>query len=114
MVAALVSAKNKQAATDLEELESHVERAGAAIVGRVVQRRGVSRSPKAGGVARMNSPMSAATVLGSGKVKELAEMVVAREASVVVFLNDLKDTQRVRLEDELGCRVLSSQDLGPG
>ena len=56
----------------------------------------------------MHAPLSAATVIGPGKVQELIELVTASSANAVVFLNQLTNAQRERLEELTGCRVVSS------
>jgi len=74
-----------------------VEAAGASVVGTVIQRRGVSRSPRPGGAQKLRVAISAATYMGSGKVKELAELVRKVEAAAVVFCNRLSPAQLRRV-----------------
>jgi 50S ribosomal subunit-associated GTPase HflX len=52
--------------------------------------------------------MNAATLMGSGKVKEVRDTAVDRTAGTVVILNRLKATQHSRLEAATGCRVVSA------
>jgi 50S ribosomal subunit-associated GTPase HflX len=82
-------------------------RLGATVVGRVIQRRGVSRAKKPGGVLKMKSPINAATIIGSGKAKELAALASDSGADTVVFINPLKTSQESRLKQITGCRILS-------
>ena len=75
----------------LEELSGLVETAGAAVVGRVTQRR---QAP------------NAATYVGRGKVDELKLVVDAADADVVIFDNDLSPAQIRNLEEALKVKVL--------
>jgi hypothetical protein len=72
-IAALVSAKDDEYRSLIEVLKKSVEQVGGAIVGTLIQRRGVSRARKPGDAARLYSPMHAGTLIGKGKVVELAE-----------------------------------------
>ena len=47
-----------------------------------------------------------ATLIGKGKVEELAELVKAMEADMVVFNDELTGMQLRNLEDALGVRVI--------
>jgi len=53
----------------------------------------------------------AATLVGSGKVQEIAELVQAASAEVVLFDHDLTPTQQRNLERALGCRVIDRTQL---
>lgn len=68
---------------ELEEFEALVRAAGAAIVGRIVQRR---------------DALDPATLVGSGKAREIADAVAERGANLVLVLNDLRPRQRKNLE----------------
>ena len=68
---------------ELLEFEALAEAAGAQIVGRVVQRRG---------------RVDPATLVGSGKASEIAELVREAGAGLVLVLNDLRPRQRKNLE----------------
>jgi 50S ribosomal subunit-associated GTPase HflX len=107
IIAALVSYR----ATDTEErvraLTLVVAAQGVEVVGSLVQRRGVSRAPSAGGAKRLDAPMSSATFIGSGKAQELAALAKECSATVVYFLNDLSATQIKRLSALTGCEVIS-------
>lgn len=102
IVVALVSAKDKAALEQIGEIEAELGCSGAKLGGRIVQRRGVSR----GGVAKLNRPLSPATVISAGKVQELASLVRESGADFVVFLNELTASQVERVEEITGCRVL--------
>ena len=80
----------------LEEFRELVTSAGAAIAGEVEQHR-----PKA----------DPATLLGSGKVEELAVLAGASDADLVIFDHDLSATQLRNLEDALPCRVIDRTQL---
>jgi GTP-binding protein HflX len=53
----------------------------------------------------------AATLIGSGKVQELAAAVRAQNADAVLFDHDLTPTQQRNLEDALGAKVLDRTQL---
>lgn len=106
IIAGLVSAKDKDALERLDKVEAMLVQLGATVVGRVVQRRGVSRAKKPGGVLKMNSPMSAATIIGTGKAKELAALASETRADTVVFVNPLKSSQQSRLKQMTRCRII--------
>jgi 50S ribosomal subunit-associated GTPase HflX len=59
----------------------------------------------------MTAPMSSATFLGSGKVKELSELVKEHSATVVYFLNELSTSQVERLSALIGCEVVSYPNM---
>ncbi|HYI92948.1 MAG TPA: GTPase HflX [Bryobacteraceae bacterium] len=80
----------------VEELAVLAEGAGASIVDRVLQSR--------------DAP-EAATLLGSGKVEELATQVKAADIDVVIFDRDLTPTQQRNLERELECKVVDRTQL---
>jgi GTP-binding protein HflX len=86
----------KGGACDLPELAQLADTAGAEVVGRLEQTR-----PKP----------EPATFLGSGKLAELKEMVVGREATLVVFDNDLSPAQGRNLEKQLEVNVLDRTEL---
>lgn len=106
ITAGLVSAKDKDAPKRLDEVEAMLIQLGASVVGRVVQRRGVSRAKKPGGVLKMDSPMSAASIIGTGKAKELAVLASEARANTVIFVNPLKSSQQSRLKQMTGCRIV--------
>jgi len=68
---------------ELIEFEALAEAAGARIVDRVVQRR---------------DRIDPATLIGSGKAGEVAELVKELDASLLLVLNDLRPRQRKNLE----------------
>jgi GTP-binding protein HflX len=70
--------------------------AGGLIVGEVVQRR-----------AKPDS----ATLIGKGKVQEVAAAIASTQAKVVLFDHDLTPTQLRNLENELPCHVLDRTQL---
>ena len=80
----------------LDELERLAETAGAVCVARILQPR--------------DKP-DIRTYIGSGKVKELADFISARNDSddkidIVIFDDELSPSQIKNLEDELDCRVI--------
>ena len=75
----------------MDELEGLCEADGIEVVGRVEQ-----------SLDRPNT----ATLIGSGKVEELAELVTAMEVDTIVFNDELSGIQIRNLEDALGVRVI--------
>ncbi len=84
------------AAESLEELSELASSAGAVIVDRVIQSR--------------DAP-EAATLIGHGKVVELAQLSGSLDAGLVIFDHDLTPTQQRNLEKELGRRVIDRTQL---
>src|SRR6202012_1225313 len=82
--------------SSLSEFRELVTSAGAEIVGEVVQRR-----PKA----------DPATLIGSGKVEELAGVAASTHSNVVLFDHDLTPTQLRNLDEALPCRVVDRTQL---
>jgi GTP-binding protein HflX len=80
----------------ITELEVLAESAGADVVDRVLQSR--------------DTPV-AATLIGSGKVDELAAQVKAASIDVVIIDGDLTPTQQRNLEQLLNCKVLDRTQL---
>jgi GTP-binding protein HflX len=94
--------KGRQAASSLDSEESLDElaelasSAGAIIVGRMIQSR---------------ERVEASTLIGSGKVRELAAAIASAAADTVVFDRDLSPTQQRNLEKELNVKVLDRTQL---
>ncbi|MEM1303581.1 MAG: GTPase HflX [Planctomycetota bacterium] len=80
----------------LDELTGLAESAGAQVVGRLTQRR--------------ESP-DIKHYIGKGKLQQLAQMVSATEADVVIFDNDLSPAQVRNLEQETKVKVLDRTEL---
>lgn len=80
----------------LEELSVLTESAGAEIVDRSIQ-------------SRENA--EAATLIGSGKVHEIADKVKSFGADLVVFDRDLTPTQQRNLDRDLHCKVVDRTQL---
>ena len=55
--------------------------------------------------------MDAATLIGSGKVRELQELADAAHAGVVIFDHDLTPTQQRNLEKAIGVKVIDRTQL---
>ena len=113
IVTGLLSAR-EDAMLRVAQAEAGVARAGGIVVGSMVQRRGVSRSPRPGGAKRLGAPLSARTVLGSGKVAELAQACREARAEVIVFIGTISEGQQRHLAAETACRVvvLAPEDDG--
>ena len=105
----LFSAKDRDLGAKLDSVDALVRAHGGRVVGRHVQRRGVSH----GGVAKMTAPFSRRTLLSPGKAREVAEACRAAGIAVAVFVNPLTKHQRTVLATMLGCTVISSEDLSP-
>jgi GTP-binding protein HflX len=80
----------------LVEFRELVESAGASVIAQVLQRR---------------SRPDAATLIGAGKVEEIAGIAAANHADLVVFDHDLTPTQLRNLEAQLPCMVLDRTQL---
>jgi 50S ribosomal subunit-associated GTPase HflX len=103
----LFSAKDKQYGRALDLLAAEVAARGGRVVGRHVQRRGVSH----GGAAKMNAPFSRRTLVSPGKAREIAQACRSARVDVAVFANPLTDHQRAVLTELLGCVVLTGSDV---
>jgi GTP-binding protein HflX len=80
----------------LAEFRELVSSAGGVVVAEVMQRR-----------ARLDP----ATLIGTGKVEEIAGIAASTEADLVLFDHDLTPTQLRNLEKALPCRVLDRTQL---
>lgn len=80
----------------LDELRGLAKTAGANIVGELTQRR---------------KHIEPGTYIGKGKVQELAELVQATDADVVIFDNDLHANQTRNLEEAAKVKVLDRSEL---
>ena len=80
----------------LEEFRELVLSAGAEIAGEVTQKR---------------AKADPATLLGSGKVEEIAAIAASTNATVILFDHDLTPTQLRNLEDALPSRVVDRTQL---
>ncbi|KOU22565.1 hypothetical protein ADK51_19945 [Streptomyces sp. WM6368] len=80
---------------------------GVRVVGRIVQRRGVSD----GGVKKMALPFSSRTLLSYGKVREVAALCEQTDADAALFLSTLTERQRRVLTGMLGCPAVSLADV---
>ena len=83
-------------AEHLEELERLVDTAGGVVVGEVTQ--------------QIDKP-NPATYLGKGKVDELREEITAKNASLIVFDDELSPSQGKNIEDATGQRVMDRAEL---
>lgn len=85
-----------EAEESLDELASLAESAGAEVVGKILQTR-----PRP----------DAATLIGSGKVRELAALTDGVQADIVLFDHELTPTQQRNLEKALGIKVIDRTQL---
>jgi len=80
----------------LAEFEELARSAGAEVTATILQRR-----PRP----------DAATLVGTGKIDEIAGVVASNEADLVLFDHDLTPSQMRNLEDRLACRVIDRTQL---
>jgi hypothetical protein len=99
LVCALLSAKIKDPDAVLQTMEASVAGFGGTVVGKLLQRRGASRSNRPGGTKRMDLPLTQRTVFSSGKTAELAALTKSTNASHLLVYNSLTDAQRRNLAD---------------
>ena len=92
----LAASTSLDAEESLAEFRELVSSAGAQVVAEVMQRR---------------SRPDPATLIGSGKVEEIAGVAASTEADLVLFDHDLSPTQLRNLEAALPCRVLDRTQL---
>ncbi|MFD4545950.1 hypothetical protein [Streptomyces sp. NPDC058466] len=97
------SAKQKDFAAHMDSAAAEMAAHGARVVGRLVQRRGVSD----GGVKKMALPYSSRTLISYGKVREVAAACERTHADAAVFLTPLTGRQRRVLTAVLGCPAVS-------
>jgi len=83
LIVAVATRAQRHVTTDIEELEALATAADARIVGRVVQQR---------------AGVDPATLVGSGKVREIADAADDVHADLLVILNELRPRQRKNLE----------------
>lgn len=75
----------------MEELEGLAHAADIEVVGELVQSRSKSNT---------------ATLIGSGKMEELARLCADMDVDMVVFIDELSGVQLRNLEDKLGVKVI--------
>ncbi|MFG2988997.1 hypothetical protein ACGFZK_06795 [Streptomyces sp. NPDC048257] len=97
------SGKQKDFATLMDAAETDLTSRGVRVLGRAVQRRGVSD----GGVRSMARPFSSRTVIRYGKAREVAKVREATGADAVAFLNPLTERQRRVLTHLFDCPAVS-------
>jgi GTP-binding protein HflX len=85
-----------RAEESLAELAALAASAGATVCGRVMQTR---------------PALDAATLIGSGKVEEVAQLAAADDINVVMFDHDLSPTQLRNIEKGIGRKVLDRTQL---
>ncbi|MFH8467628.1 hypothetical protein [Streptomyces sp. NPDC017991] len=100
------SGKQKDFAASMDAAARELTGRGARVVGRIVQRRGVSD----GGVGKMALPYSSRTLLSYGKVREAAALRERTGADAAVFLTSLTERQCRVLTGMLGCPAVSLTD----
>ena len=111
LIAGQFSMKDDDISTKLDILASLIEMSGGIVVGRLFQRRGVSRSNKPGGSTSraLNTPLDAAMYIDKGKAIELKDMAASNNADTVVFVNRLSGTQTRNLADLTNCRIVNCE-----
>lgn len=103
VIVGFFSAKEKGFVALMDSAAAELAGRGAQVVGRIVQRRGVS----GGGVKKMALPYSSRTLLSYGKVREVAAACEQTDADAVVFLKLLTERQSRVLTEMLGRPAVS-------
>ena len=105
IISGLLSAK-----INIEEflgpIRIEINESGGKIIEEFIQRRGVSRSKKAGGSDHLHLPLSGRTIISSGKAEELKELVKKSSCNLVVFVNELNSNQHKILETLVGVDII--------
>ena len=96
LVACLLPGDGLNPHDPLGELSSLAGTAGAQVCDTLLQKK---RKPES------------ATMIGKGKVEELAEMVRFHQAQVVIFENELTPSQIRNIEERIECKVLDRTEL---
>lgn len=96
LVAVHLPGRFRDAKDCFNELRSLAETAGARVVGELAQSR--------------DKP-SGRTYIGKGKTRELADLVGATRATLVIFDNDLAPSQIRAVEEETQCKVVDRSEL---
>ena len=91
ILVAVATGDEDNAEESLDELEELVSTAGAVVAGRMIQN-----------LEHINN----ATYIGSGKVKELKELIWETEADAIICDDELTPAQYKNLEDELDVKVM--------
>ena len=91
ILVAVSTGNEEDAQESLDELEELVSTAGAVVVGRVVQN-----------LEHINNT----TYVGTGKVKEIKDLIWETDADAIVCDDDLSPAQYKNLEDELEVKVM--------
>lgn len=91
ILVAVTTGDEDNAEESLDELEELVSTAGAVVAGRMIQN-----------LEHINN----ATYIGSGKVKELKDLIWEMEASAIISDDELTPAQYKNLEDELDVKVM--------
>ena len=91
ILVAVATGDEDNAEESLDELEELVSTAGAVVAGRMIQN-----------LEHINN----ATYIGSGKVKELKELIWEMEASAIISDDELTPAQYKNLQDELNVKVM--------
>ena len=100
------SGRQKDFAALMDGAAQELTARGARVVGRIVQRRGVSD----GGAKKMALPYSSRTLLTYGKVRETALLIERTNADAAVFVAPLTQRQRRVLTGLFGCPAVSLAD----
>ncbi|MDV9169594.1 hypothetical protein R6V09_05515 [Streptomyces sp. W16] len=106
VIVGFFSGRQKDCAALMDSAAREMELRGARVVGRIVQRRGVSD----GGARKMALPYSGRTLLTYGKVREAALLCERTAAEAAVFVTPLTPRQRRVLTGMLGCPAVSLAD----
>ena len=92
----LPSMSAEETEDSIEELASLADTAGAVVIDKVIQAR---------------KSLNPASYIGKGKVSELKEMAIAKNANLLIFDNDLRSRQVRNLEEDAQIRVVDRTEL---
>ena len=95
-VLAAIDTGEYDAQRSMDELEELAKSAGAKVMGRVIQKK--------------DRP-DPATLMGSGRVEELAEFVQNSQVELVIFDHELSPAQQKNLENALGAAIIDRTTL---
>lgn len=111
ILAGLFSSKIVNPEEKFYELENYFQQMGAKITGKLIQRRGISRSKKPGGAKKLDKPLSSTTYISKGKANELKTLCEQTNTQIVIFINKLSEAQKIRLSNLTGCDVISYSEF---
>ena len=110
VIAGLFSAKDKAYLSKIDQLSNQTKDSGGLLVGKIIQRRGASRSNKPGGSKLMDQPLDSKYIFTKGKIEELKAMIASEKADTIIIFNTLTKNQKESLHRVLDTTVYSYMD----